>query len=79
MSRYSQHPEVVVPSELCDTVERVRSGIEPVIILTGPDGEQLAALVSLSALALLNARNIALRSDVTEEESDCVGLRLRPS
>ena len=77
MTTYSQHPEVKVGPELRDTVERVRSGIEPVIVLTDGSGEPLAAIVSLAALELLDAREVAQRNDAALEESDCAGMRIR--
>jgi hypothetical protein len=77
MTTYSQHPEVQVTTELRDAVERVRSGVEPVIILTETGGEPLAAIVSLATLALLDARDVSQRSDAALEESDTEGLRRR--
>ncbi|MET0342216.1 MAG: hypothetical protein ABW252_14520 [Polyangiales bacterium] len=72
-----QHPEFVVTPPLRDTVERVRSGIEPVIILTDTDGSPLAAIVSLGALSMLDERDVAQQSDAAMETSDTAGMRLR--
>jgi hypothetical protein len=77
MTTYAQHPEFKVSPELRDTVERVRSGIEPVIVLTDSTGQPLAAIVSLAALELLDAREVAVRNEAALEESDCAGMRVR--
>jgi len=76
MSTYSQHPEVEVTPELRQAVERVRSGIERVVVLTD-GGEPVAAVVSLAALALLNARDVALSNEAQAEEADSSGMHIR--
>lgn len=77
MTLHSQHPEFEVTDALRDAVERVRSGIEPVIVLTEVGGEPLAAVVPLSALQLLEQREVATRSDSELEENDSAGMRVR--
>lgn len=77
MTLHSQHPEFEVTDALREAVERVRSGIEPVIVLTDVGGEPLAAVVPLSALQLLDEREIATRSESELEDSDCTGMHVR--
>ena len=77
MSTHSQHPELPIPQGLEDAVERVASGIERVIVLTGADGEPRAALVSLSELGQLDRADVL--QDGAQEEEDREGLSLRES
>lgn len=76
MTMHSQHPEFEVSDELREVVERVRSGIESVVVLTAA-GEPLAAVVPLAALRLLDTREVEIRSESELEDSDCSGLRVR--
>lgn len=76
MTKYSQHPEVQVGEELRETVERVASGVERVIVFTDNGGQPLAALVSLVALRQLDALD-ALDNGTAAEENDRSGMRLR--